>query len=219
MTRTLIRNATLISMDPQIGNPLATDILIDGERIAAVGRNLAAADAAVVDGSHGIVTPGIVNAHIHTWEFPLRGIGADWVSSRDYHANMHQNLATRYTARDVYLAQPAGRAEPDPSRHDHHHGLVPHPEGRRDDRRGDRRAGGIGHPRGLRARHREAARHARYDALLQDPVSARGNSPPAHRAASPRTTAWSRWRWPSSARTGANTTSRCTTSGSRANTA
>ena len=108
MSRTLIKNATLISMDPQIGNPPATDVLIDGERIAAVGKNLAADNAAVVDGSHSIVTPGYVNAHIHTWEFPLRGLGAGWVSSRDYHANMHQNLATRYTARDVYLGNLLG---------------------------------------------------------------------------------------------------------------
>ena len=108
MSRTLIKNATLVSMDPGIGDPVNTDILIEGERIAAVGRNLAAGDAAVIDGSHSIVTPGIVNAHIHTWEFPLRGIGAGWVSSRDYHANMHQNLATRYTARDVYLGNVLG---------------------------------------------------------------------------------------------------------------
>lgn len=108
MARTLIRNATLVSMDPQIGNPEATDILIDGAIIAAVGRNLSADCAAVIDGSHSIVTPGMVNAHIHTWEFPLRGIGAGWVSSRDYHGNMHQNLATRYNARDVQIANLIG---------------------------------------------------------------------------------------------------------------
>ena len=108
MARTLIRNATLVSMDPQIGNPEATDILIDGAIIAAVGRNHSADCAAVIDGSHSIVTPGMVNAHIHTWEFPLRGIGAGWVSSRDYHGNMHQNLATRYNARDVQIANLIG---------------------------------------------------------------------------------------------------------------
>ncbi len=108
MARTLIRNATLVSMDPQIGNPAATDILIDGKKIAAVGKNLSPDGATVIDGHDSIVTPGMVNAHIHTWEFPLRGIGAGWVSSRDYHGNMHQNLATRYTARDVYIANLIG---------------------------------------------------------------------------------------------------------------
>src|SRR5688572_25150089 len=108
MTRILIRNATLVSMDPKIGNPQNADALIDGEKIAAIGNNLTADHAAVIDGSHSIVIPGMVNAHIHTWEFPLRGIGAGWVSSRDYHGNMHQNLATRYTAHDVYLGNLLG---------------------------------------------------------------------------------------------------------------
>ena len=115
MSRTLIRNATLVSMDPGIGNPLNTDILVDGERIAAVGRNLAPEDAAVIDGSHSIVTPGLVNAHIHTWEFQLRGIGSDWVGSRDYHANMHRGMATKYTARDVYVGNLLGARAEDPS--------------------------------------------------------------------------------------------------------
>ena len=108
MPRTLIKNATLVSMDPVIGNPDKTDILIEGEKIAAIGKNLNAGGATVMDAGDFIITPGYINAHIHTWEFPLRGIGAGWVSSRDYHANMHQNLATRYTARDVYIANVIG---------------------------------------------------------------------------------------------------------------
>ena len=88
MPLNLIKNATLVSMDNTIGNPTATDILIDGEKIAAVGKQLNAAGATVVDTSHFIVTPGYISAHIRTWEFPLRGIGAGWVSSRDYHATM-----------------------------------------------------------------------------------------------------------------------------------
>jgi cytosine/adenosine deaminase-related metal-dependent hydrolase len=107
-SRTLIKNATVVSMDPVIGDVDGGDILIDGEKIAAVGRNLAAEGAVMVDGKDHIVIPGMVNAHIHTWEFPLRGIGADWVSNRDYHGNMHQNLATRYTARDVHVANLLG---------------------------------------------------------------------------------------------------------------
>jgi len=108
MDRTLIRNATIVSMDPQVGEIHGGDILIEGDRILAVGRALAASEAVVVDGSHWIVTPGLVNAHIHTWEFQLRGIGADWVGGRDYHANMHQGMATEYVARDVYVGNVVG---------------------------------------------------------------------------------------------------------------
>jgi cytosine/adenosine deaminase-related metal-dependent hydrolase len=107
MALTLIKNATVVSMDPGLGD-LEGDVLIDGDRIAAVGPGLAAPNAAVVDGTGRIVMPGMVNAHIHTWEYQLRGIGADWVGFRDYHNNMHKNLATRYRARDVYIGNLLG---------------------------------------------------------------------------------------------------------------
>lgn len=107
MTRTLIKNATIVTMDPRLGELERGDILIDGEKILDVGRSIDAA-ATTIDGQHWIVIPGLVNAHIHTWEFQLRGIGSDWVGSRDYHANMHRGMATKYTARDVYVGNLLG---------------------------------------------------------------------------------------------------------------
>jgi len=108
MKRILIQHANILSMDPAVGDFDDADILIEDNKIAAVGPNIEAGDAEVVDGRGRIVTPGLVNAHIHTWEYQLRGIGADWVSSRDYHANMHKKLATHYEARDVYLGNLLG---------------------------------------------------------------------------------------------------------------
>lgn len=104
----LIRNACVISMDPSVGDFDAGDIRIDGERIVEVGRHLDSADAQVIDAEGCIVIPGMVNAHIHTWQYQLRGIGADWVSGRDYHHFVHKRLATRYRARDVYLGNLVG---------------------------------------------------------------------------------------------------------------
>jgi len=108
MARTLIKNATVISVDPAIGEIHGGDILVDGKKILEVGRNISADSAKVLDASNMIVIPGLVNAHIHTWEFTVRGIGADWVSKRDYHGNMHRNMATRYQADDVRIANWAG---------------------------------------------------------------------------------------------------------------
>ncbi|RDI24387.1 cytosine/adenosine deaminase-related metal-dependent hydrolase, partial [Pseudacidovorax intermedius] len=108
MSRLLIKNACILSMDPQVGDHEDADILVEGERIVAVGPGLDAGDAERIDGRGRIVTPGLVNAHIHTWEYQLRGIGADWVSSRDYHANMHKRLALYYGERDVYLGNLLG---------------------------------------------------------------------------------------------------------------
>ena len=51
--------------------------------------------------------PGLVNAHMHTWETALRGIGCEWLSA-DYFKNVHGNLATRYNAEDNYVANLIG---------------------------------------------------------------------------------------------------------------
>ncbi|MCC7414377.1 MAG: amidohydrolase family protein [Gammaproteobacteria bacterium] len=108
MKRLLIKNASILSMDPAIGDFDNGDILIEDDRIVAVQPDLDVTDAEIVDGTHRLVLPGLVNAHIHTWEYQLRGIGADWAGMRDYFANMHGNLATRYGARDVYLGNVLG---------------------------------------------------------------------------------------------------------------
>jgi 5-methylthioadenosine/S-adenosylhomocysteine deaminase len=108
MTRTLIRNGSVVTVDPALGDLPGGDVLIEGGRIAAVGRNLPAEGAQVIDAGGMVVMPGLVNSHIHTWETSLRGIGADWVSARDYFGYIHGNLAQRFEAEDNYLANLLG---------------------------------------------------------------------------------------------------------------
>jgi 5-methylthioadenosine/S-adenosylhomocysteine deaminase len=107
MKRKLIKCGWLISEDDAIGTQTDVDVLVEDDRIAAVGRNLEAADAEVVDASGMIVMPGLINAHMHTWEYGLRGAGGQWISA-DYHRNMHGNMATRYQAEDVYIGNLVG---------------------------------------------------------------------------------------------------------------
>lgn len=108
MPRTLLRQGTVVTLDDKLGDIADGDVLIEDDRIAAVGRNLSATDAEVIDAANMIVIPGLVNSHIHTWEITLRGIGADWVSSRDYFGTMHGNLAQRFEAPDNYVANLLG---------------------------------------------------------------------------------------------------------------
>ena len=49
MARTLIRQATIISVDPKVGDLRRGDILIDGSRIAAIAPKIEAGDAEVID--------------------------------------------------------------------------------------------------------------------------------------------------------------------------
>ena len=107
MTKTLIRNATVLSMDPHVGEIECGDVLIEGERISAVGEKLDATDAETIDAAGMILMPGLVNAHMHTWQTALRGLGGDW-GGRSYFEIAHETLAPRYRPEDVYIATLTG---------------------------------------------------------------------------------------------------------------
>ena len=74
----VFRNATVLTMD---GNGVlsGTDVLVTGDKIAAVGAGLAVPDGTVeIDAAGGIVMPGMIDTHRHMWQTALRGYGADW---------------------------------------------------------------------------------------------------------------------------------------------
>jgi 5-methylthioadenosine/S-adenosylhomocysteine deaminase len=71
----LIKRATLMIMDARRGtDPFEGDLLIEADRISAVGDVPPDTRAdTVIDGRHRLVMPGLVNAHIHSWETFLKG--------------------------------------------------------------------------------------------------------------------------------------------------
>jgi cytosine/adenosine deaminase-related metal-dependent hydrolase len=103
MARKLIKGATIVSMDEQVGDLPRGDILIDGVRILEVAPAISAADAEVIDGAGRIVIPGLINAHMHTWQTGLRGVAANWTILEYFH-HMHAGLATRFKPDDLYIA-------------------------------------------------------------------------------------------------------------------
>ncbi len=107
MSKTLIKNGIIISMDSKIGDLPKGDVLIEGETIADIGPTLDTGDAEVIEADGMIVMPGLINAHIHLWHTPLRGLGADWAGS-DFYNKVHANLATRYRPEDNYIATLVG---------------------------------------------------------------------------------------------------------------
>jgi len=79
MGRILIKGGALVTMDRRIADLPAGDVLIENDRIAAIAPQLPAPDGAqVIDAADCIVLPGLINAHLHTWQSALRGIAADW---------------------------------------------------------------------------------------------------------------------------------------------
>jgi 5-methylthioadenosine/S-adenosylhomocysteine deaminase len=90
--------------------PFRGDVLIEGERIAAVGRLGAVEDAEIVDAGRHIVLPGFVDSHRHTWQSALRSIACDW-TLEGYFARMRGRLAARFAPEDTYAATLLGVME------------------------------------------------------------------------------------------------------------
>jgi imidazolonepropionase-like amidohydrolase len=73
-TPTLIRNATVFDGNgAELSN---ADVLMRDGRIVAVGQNLSAEGATVIDGTGRFVTPGIIDAHSHLGVYPSPSINA-----------------------------------------------------------------------------------------------------------------------------------------------
>lgn len=101
----LLQGGTVISVDPRIGNFEKADVLIDGDKIAAVGRDLNAANAEIIDASDMIVMPGFIDSHRHIWEGLLRNIGTDvpLEGRNSYMSHVLGRLAPSYRPVDAYM--------------------------------------------------------------------------------------------------------------------
>ncbi len=82
-------------------------MLIDGGAIAAVGRDLQAADAQIIDARSKLVLPGLIDTHRHTWETVTRSL----ISEGDlavYLKLFFETLGPRYRPEDVYIGNLLG---------------------------------------------------------------------------------------------------------------
>ena len=105
--RTLIKDAIVLTQDPAIGEIPRADVLVEGDRIAAVGPNLAAADARVIDAAGDILIPGFVDTHRHTWETSIRTSAPDFALIT-YFGSILDKFAPHYRPDDVYAANLSG---------------------------------------------------------------------------------------------------------------
>ena len=104
--RTLIKGACIITMDAQADLPQG-DILVTGDSLTEIAPVIHADDAQVIDGAGFIIIPGLVNAHMHTWQTALRGLAANW-TLLEYFQKMHAGLATVFEPQDLYIATLVG---------------------------------------------------------------------------------------------------------------
>ncbi len=98
----VIRNATVVTMDARHQVLGGSDVLVVDGAIAGVGPGLVApAGALEIDGSDGIVMPGMVDTHRHMWQTAMRGYGADWTLSQ-YFVWYYLEHGRNFRPQDIY---------------------------------------------------------------------------------------------------------------------
>ena len=110
--RLLIRGGAVMSMDSAVGDFAEADVLVEGRKIVAVGRNLQAGGAAVVDARGRIVMPGFIDTHHHLFETALRSYLADGLlfdgldarTTQNYFQKILLTFAPVYRPQDVYIS-------------------------------------------------------------------------------------------------------------------
>ena len=114
--RYIIRGGSVMTMDPSMpskGEFAKADVLVEGNKIMAVGPNLPVAGATQIDATGRIVMPGFIDTHHHQFETALRSFLADGVLINDgsgspsgsttYFEFILQTLAPVYRPQDVYI--------------------------------------------------------------------------------------------------------------------
>jgi 5-methylthioadenosine/S-adenosylhomocysteine deaminase len=116
--RYLIKGGAVMSMDPAVGDFPKADVLVEGNRIVAVGPNLGAGGAGgaeVIDATGRIVMPGFIDTHHHQFETALRSYLADGTLILDgapvaesgdaYYTSILLGFAPVYRPQDVYISE------------------------------------------------------------------------------------------------------------------
>ena len=108
--RILIKGGIVLTQDDSLGELNGADVLVEGDTIAEVGRDISAADAKVIDAAGDIVIPGFVDTHRHTWETSIRTCAPDYALIT-YFGNILDKFAPHYRPEDVYAATLWGALE------------------------------------------------------------------------------------------------------------
>jgi 5-methylthioadenosine/S-adenosylhomocysteine deaminase len=108
--RMLIKGGYVLTQDPALGEQAGADVLIEGDKIAAVGRNLSADGARTIDATGDIVIPGFIDSHRHTWETSIRTCAPDFALIT-YFGSILDKFAPHYRPDDVHAANLWGSLE------------------------------------------------------------------------------------------------------------
>jgi cytosine/adenosine deaminase-related metal-dependent hydrolase len=99
----LIKGGYVVTVDPELGDVPAGDVLVSDGVITAVGTGLepATADAEVIDAAGRMVIPGMVDTHRHVWQGAIGGYTPK-ITGAGYGPAVLTGIALRHRPDDVY---------------------------------------------------------------------------------------------------------------------
>ena len=103
-SRTIFKGGAIITMDAAVPNLATGDVLVEGDRIVAIGANVPADGAEVIDASGSIVMPGLIDAHHHMWLGVMRRLMPDVDDLFAYIDVVAEQLGSQYRPLDMYLS-------------------------------------------------------------------------------------------------------------------
>jgi cytosine/adenosine deaminase-related metal-dependent hydrolase len=104
----LIKGGAVITVDAVLGTLPRADVLVRGGRIEAIGADLAAPRAEVIDATDMIVMPGFIDTHYHMWS----ALGRNFTADNGFSYFPAKNATSKlYTADDFYNSVMLGLVE------------------------------------------------------------------------------------------------------------
>jgi 5-methylthioadenosine/S-adenosylhomocysteine deaminase len=100
----LFKGGTIVTMDANVPNLATGDVLVEGDRIVAVGADLKADHAEVIDAAGSIVLPGLIDAHHHAWLGVMRRMMPNVDDLFAYIDVVAETLGAHYRPLDMYLS-------------------------------------------------------------------------------------------------------------------
>ena len=109
--RILLKGGIVLSLDSKVGDFEKADVLIEGQKIAAIAPSVPASSAVVVDATGMIVMPGFVDTHHHQYETLMRSILSDGNlgvfndAPKNYGSVIQGILTPAYLPDDAYISE------------------------------------------------------------------------------------------------------------------
>jgi 5-methylthioadenosine/S-adenosylhomocysteine deaminase len=103
-SRILFKGGIVVTMDANVPNLATGDVLIEDDRIVAIGASVQADGAEVIDAAGNIVMPGLIDAHHHMWLGVMRRMMPDVDDLFAYIDVVANTLGAHYRPLDMFLS-------------------------------------------------------------------------------------------------------------------